>query len=106
GKSAYPFSLMHAANFTALSRPVAFLSLVVLLLLAVSVVLAAPLLWVPPQPALITTTMATMARAGRGRSVFLMGSPLLFWLRGDRALPNVRFRAEFLVPWLVAVDPA
>jgi hypothetical protein len=35
------------------------------------------LLPVPPQPALITATMATVVRAASGRSVLLMVSPLV-----------------------------
>src|SRR5262249_19405054 len=95
GKSGYPFSRMHSANFTAFSRAVAFLLPPVPALLPVPVLLALPvlpavpvlpagaagrgppLLPVPPQPALITATTATMARAGSGRSVLLMVSPLV-----------------------------
>ncbi|HEY9375792.1 MAG TPA: hypothetical protein VIQ02_01685, partial [Jiangellaceae bacterium] len=40
-------------------------------------VLVPPLLREPPQPALITATMATMARAASGRSVLVMVSPLV-----------------------------
>jgi hypothetical protein len=35
------------------------------------------LLSVPPQPALITASMATMARAARGRSVLVMVLPFV-----------------------------
>src|SRR5262249_32449517 len=87
GKSGYPFSRMHAANFTALSRAVAFLLLAVLLpppgalavplLPAGAAALVPPLLRVPPQPALITATVATMARAASGRSVLLMVPPFV-----------------------------
>src|SRR5262249_33448569 len=93
GKSGYPFSRMHSANFTAFSRAVAFLLPPVPALLPVwralpvwpavpvlpagAAVLVPPLLPVPPQPALITATTATMARAGSGRSVLLMVSPLV-----------------------------
>jgi hypothetical protein len=74
---------MHAANFTAFSRAVAFLVPPVPVLLAVSVVRAGAvvlvplLLLLPPQPALITATMASIARAAGGRSVLLMVSPLV-----------------------------
>jgi hypothetical protein len=74
GKSGYPFSRMHAANCTAFSRAVAFLLPPVLVLLALLVPL---LLLLPPQPAPITTTIASMASAASGRSVLLMGSPLV-----------------------------
>src|SRR5438067_1738316 len=86
GKSLTPFARMHALNFTALPRAVRLLFPPVPVLLAVSVLLAVrvapagpavlvpPLLRVPPQPALIT---ASMARAASGRSVLVTGSLLV-----------------------------
>jgi hypothetical protein len=74
---------MHAANFTAFSWGVAVLvwlgavlSLPLLLVPLLLVSLLVPLLLVPPQLALITATMATMARAAGSRSVLVMVSPL------------------------------
>jgi hypothetical protein len=70
---------MHSANFTALSRAVSFLSapLLVLVLVAVRVLLAAPLSEAAfePQPALITLISATIAKAASGRSVLLTVAP-------------------------------
>src|SRR5262249_40508028 len=56
---------------------------------------ALPPVPVPPQPALITATMATMARAAGGRS-----APLMVFS------PPVAVRPEFVVPGCVALDPA
>src|SRR5438876_7750152 len=66
GKSPTPFARMHSVNFTALSRAVRFLFPPVPVPLAGPAVLVPPLLRVPPQPALITATMATIARAASG----------------------------------------
>jgi hypothetical protein len=70
---------MHSANFTAFSRAVAFLFPPVPVLLTVvptgAVVLVPPLLPVPPQPALMTATMATTARAADRPSFLVMVSP-------------------------------
>jgi hypothetical protein len=67
-----PFSRMHSANFTALSRSVAFLVPPVPVLLPVPVSEGAP----EPQPALFTLIRATIARTASGRSVLLMVAPL------------------------------
>jgi hypothetical protein len=75
GNALTPLARMHSANLTALSRTVTSLLSPVPALLAV---LVFPLLLVPPQPALITATMAIMARAASGRSVLVMVSPRLW----------------------------
>src|SRR4029453_5555984 len=103
GKSGYPFSRMHAANFTALSRAVGFLLPPVPALLAVAVSVV-PLSADPfEQPAVST---ASMARAASGQSVLVMVSPLVCRLHRHRFSAERAFGAEFLVPDLVAVDPA
>jgi hypothetical protein len=75
---------MHSVNFTALSRAVRVELVVAALgvpeLLRVVLVVPAdaapPPVLVPPQPALITASIAITARAASGLSVFLMVSPL------------------------------
>jgi hypothetical protein len=74
GKWGTPCRRMHSANFTALSRSVAFLSSPVPALLAVPVLLAVAVSEgaCEPQPALIRLISATSARAANGRRFLLM----------------------------------
>ena len=65
GNARTPWARMHTANLTAFPRAMA-------LLVGGAAVSAPLLLWAPPQPALITATVATMSRAESSGSDLLI----------------------------------